>query len=90
MSRQSISFTTTNAQWLKQKVEIEGEYSSNSEATNDAIRRMREAEKETELAYIRAKLIKAEKSVEERGWIEQSREGMLAEFKRDLGTDGKI
>ena len=32
MPRQSISFTEPSSEWLKCKVEVEGEYRSNSEA----------------------------------------------------------
>jgi antitoxin ParD1/3/4 len=39
MSRQSISFSKPNSEWLKLKVDIEGEYRSNSEAVNDLIRK---------------------------------------------------
>ncbi len=60
MSRQSISFTDPNSEWLKTKVEIEGEYKSNSEAVNDLIRKARMQEEEIE--WLRAKLIKAEQS----------------------------
>ncbi len=60
MSRQSISFTDPNSEWLKIKVEIEGEYKSNSEAVNDLIRKARMQEEEIE--WLRAKLIKAEQS----------------------------
>ena len=44
MSRQSISLTDPNSEWLKMKVDIEGEYKSNSEAVNDLIRKAREVE----------------------------------------------
>ena len=60
MSRQSISFTGPNAQWLKSKVNVEGEYKSNSEAVNDLIRKARS--QEAEIEAIRAALIKGEKS----------------------------
>ncbi len=60
MSRQSISFTDPNAQWLKLKVEVEGEYKSNSEVVNDLIRKARN--QEAEIEAIRAALVKGEKS----------------------------
>ena len=44
MSRQSISFTQPNANWLNRKVNLEREYRSNSEAVNDLIRKAREME----------------------------------------------
>ena len=63
MPRQSISLTGPSSEWLKQKVEIEGEYRSNSEAVNDLIRKAREIED------IRARLIHAEQS----GFTDQER-----------------
>ena len=44
MPRQSISFTPPNSAWLDQKVNVEREYRSNSEAVNDLIRKAREIE----------------------------------------------
>lgn len=55
MSRQSISLTRPNDEWLKAQVESE-EYTSKSEVVNDLIRRAREVEE------IRKKLIAAEDS----------------------------
>lgn len=55
MSRQSISLTRPNDEWLKAQVESE-EYSSKSEVVNDLIRKAREVEE------IRRKLIAAEES----------------------------
>ena len=59
MARQSISLTRPNDDWLKSLVESE-EYSSKSEVVNDLIRR--EREKQKEIDWIRAKLIKAEQN----------------------------
>ena len=58
MTRQSISFTAPNTDWLNSQVESE-EYSSKSEIVNDLIRKARSEEKE--IGIIRAKLIEAEK-----------------------------
>lgn len=60
MSRQSISFTDPNAEWLKLKVDVEGEYRSNSEVVNDLIRKARD--REAEIEAIRAALVKGEES----------------------------
>ncbi|MHA1538293.1 MAG: ribbon-helix-helix domain-containing protein [Alphaproteobacteria bacterium] len=84
MTRQSISFTGPNSQWLKLKVDTEGEYSSNSEAVNDLIRKARNQEAEIEL--IRAKLIASEQS----GFIDQTRDEILSEFKDEARRDGKL
>ena len=61
MSRQSISFTDPNSEWLKWKVEIQGEYKSNSELVNDLIRQRRRSE-QIKLEAIRAALIEGEES----------------------------
>jgi antitoxin ParD1/3/4 len=53
MSRQSISFTRPNDEWLRAQVNSE-EFTSKSDVVNDLIRRAREIE------TIRARLIAAE------------------------------
>ncbi len=80
MSRQSISFTKPNAKWLKHKVEVEGEYRSNSDAVNDLIRKAREIE------VIRARLMEAEQS----GFTELSREQIRAEIRDEMRRDGEL
>lgn len=55
MTRQSISLTRPNDEWLKAQVESE-EFTSKSDVVNDLIRRAREIED------IRARLIAAEQS----------------------------
>lgn len=74
MSRQSISFTEPNDEWLKAQVENK-EYSSKSELVNDLIRQARKQQKEID--WTRAKLDKAEKSV----FTNDSKEQILAESK---------
>jgi len=83
MTRQSISLTTPNDNWLKAQVDSE-EYTSKSDVVNDLIRKARAQQNEIEA--IRAKLIKAENS----GFIDQNREEILAEFKDELRRDGKL
>lgn len=61
MTRQSISFTTPNSEWLKLKVEVEGEYKSNSELVNELVRKER-AREQAELDGVRAALILGEQS----------------------------
>lgn len=80
MTRQSISFTQPNDEWLKAQLESK-EYASKSELVNDLIRKERAKQKEIE--YIRAKLIRAEQS----GLVDQTPEEMLAEFKRRAGIN---
>jgi antitoxin ParD1/3/4 len=55
MTRQSISLTPPNDEWLKSQVESQ-EYTSKSDVVNDLIRKAREVE------IIRARLIAAEQS----------------------------
>ncbi|MGM0526682.1 MAG: ribbon-helix-helix domain-containing protein [Pseudomonadota bacterium] len=71
MSRQSITLTDKNDDWLRYQVEETGEYSSKSELINDLVRRARRVEK------INKKLEASETS----GLVEQSSEDMLKEFK---------
>ena len=83
MTRQSISFTTPNDDWLKSQVESE-EYTSKSEVVNDLIRKARTEQQEIEL--IRAKLIKAEQS----GFIDKTQSEILAGFKEKAQRNGKL
>lgn len=76
MPRQSITLTEKNDAWLKSHVEDTREYTNKSELVNDLIRRARRAEE------INQKLVSAERS----GFIEQSPEDMLKEFKAELKT----
>ena len=80
LSRQSISFTSPNAEWLSRKVNVEHEYRSNSEAVNDLIRRARGVE------ATRARLIEAELS----GFTEMSREEIRAEIRKELRRGGEL
>jgi antitoxin ParD1/3/4 len=80
MPRQSISFTEPNTKWLKLKVDIEGEYKSNSEAVNDLIRKAREIE------GIRARLIQAEQS----GFANMTADEILAKSKNELRKNGEL
>ena len=59
MTRQSISLTEPNDEWLKNQVESK-EYSSKSELVNDLIRQARNQQRQID--WINAKLEKAEKS----------------------------
>ena len=74
MSRQSISFTKPNDEWLKAQVEQE-EYSSKSELVNDLIRQARK--QQVQVDWIRAKLEKAENS----GFTNYSKEQILTQSK---------
>lgn len=87
MTRQSISFTPPNDEWLNAQVDSQ-EYTSKSDVVNDLIRKA--CEKNREIEYIRAKLIASERSVKEQGWIEESPQEMLDGFKDQARRDGKL
>jgi len=74
MSRQSISFTKPNDEWLKAQVDKE-EYSSKSELVNDLIRQARK--QQVQIDWIRTKLEKAENS----GFTNDSKEQILTQSK---------
>ncbi len=77
MTRQSITLTKPNDEWLKSQVDKE-EYSSKSELVNDLIRQARK--QQVEIDWIREKLEKAESS----GFTSESKEDILAESKNLL------
>jgi antitoxin ParD1/3/4 len=78
MTRLSISLSKQNDEWLKNQLNEE-EFNSKSEAINHLIKQARSQEEYYN--YVRMKIEKGEKS----GFAEkQSREEMLAEFKRNL------
>ncbi len=83
MVRQSISLTAPNDNWLNSLVESE-EYSSKSEVVNDLIRKARERQEQIEA--LRARFIEGENS----GFVTQTMEEMLAEFKEELRRDGEL
>jgi antitoxin ParD1/3/4 len=80
MSRQSITLANQNDEWLKNQVANE-EFTSKSEAVNYLIKQARD--RDEYVAFVRMKLDKAEKS----GFAKkQTKEEMLAEFKRKLNV----
>jgi len=74
MTRQSISFTEPNDDWLKSQIENK-EYSSKSELVNDLIRQARQ--QQARIDWISSKLERAEKS----GFTSDSKEQILAQSK---------
>ena len=83
MTRQSISFTAPNDNWLKAQIESE-EYTSKSEIVNDLIRKARA--QESEIQRIRSKLIRAEQS----GFTDKSKGEILCDIKDRARCDGKL
>lgn len=74
MTRQSISFTQPNDDWLKAQVESK-EYSSKSELVNDLIRQARKQQRQVD--WLKSKLEIAEDS----GFTEDSKAEILVKSK---------
>ena len=74
MTRQSISLSKPNDEWLKNQVDNK-EYSSKSELVNDLIRQARK--QQVQIDWIRAKLGKSEKS----GFTSETKEEILKQSK---------
>ena len=74
MTRQSISFTEPNDEWLKAQLSNK-EYSSKSELVNDLIRQARQ--QQVQIDWIRAKLDRAENS----GFTDDSKDQILNQSK---------
>ena len=79
MTRQSISLSPPNDEWLKAQIDSR-EFASKSEIINDLIRKAREIE------YIRGRLIKAEKS----GFTTSSPSEILREAKTIAKDNGEL
>lgn len=77
MTRQSISLTSPNDEWLKAQLANE-EYTSKSEVINDLIRQARKREEAIE--NVRNKLIKVEQS----GITDLTHQEILAKSKEEL------
>ena len=80
MSRQSITFTDPDTEWIYQKVNVEREYSSNSEAVNDLVRKAREIE------AMRARLVQSEQS----DFAQLTRDEIRAEIREELRRNGEL
>lgn len=74
MTRQSISLSKPNDEWLKSQVDSK-EYSSKSELVNDLIRQARK--QQAHIDWIRAKLEKSERS----GFTNETKEEILIQSK---------
>ncbi len=82
-TRASLSLTEPNERWIQDQIDSK-EFTSRSEVINDLIRKAREVED------IRARLIAAEMSVTEKGWVTTSQEEKLNRFRERAGGDGKL
>lgn len=74
MTRQSISFTKPNDEWLRMQVD-NNEYFSKSEVVNDLIRQARKYQ--GQIDWIRAKLTKSET----KGFTDLTKEEILQQSK---------
>ncbi len=83
MPRQTITLSEPNHAWLQDRVDS-GEFKTQTEAVNDALRRVREIESGVE--HIRARLIQAEQS----GLSTMTREDILTASKEDLRRNGDL
>ena len=83
MSRTNITFTQPNDEWIESQIDSEG-FSSKSDVVNNLVRKARS--QQAEIEYIRAKLIKSEQS----GFINKSRDEILAGFKDRLRANGEL
>lgn len=79
MTRQSITLTAPNEEWLKNRVTAE-DFSSKSEAVNYLIKQARSQEEYYE--FVRNKLINAEES----GFSKKSKATLLSEIKSKLNV----
>ncbi len=82
-TRASLSISTPNEAWIQAQI-ASGEFNSRSEVVNDLIRRVREIE------AIRERLIAAEQSVTEGGWVTETPQKMLDGFKEKARRNGKL
>ncbi len=87
----TLSLTDLDRRWMDGKI-ASGEYVSNSEYIRNLIRKDKESRIEThietpaEIAYIRAKLIKAEQS----GFTALNQSEILAKSKAELRKNGEL
>ena len=83
----TLSLTDRDRQWMAGVISS-GEFVSNSEYIRNLIRKDKEQriESPAEIAYIRAKLIAAEKS----GFTKLGRDEILAKSKAELRKNGEL
>lgn len=87
MVKKSITVTDQQDRWIQAQMET-GNYGTDSELIREALR-----EKQlrmNEIDVLRAKLIAAELSVEQHGWVKESPREMLEGFKEKARQDGKL
>ncbi len=87
----TLSLTDQDREWMASLIN-NGEFVSHSEYVRSLIRQDKAQRLETpeQIEAIRAKLIAAEKSVEQHGWVKKTPKEMLNGFKEKARRDGKI
>ena len=87
MVKKSITVTDQQESWIQTQI-ASGQYATDSELIREALR-----EKETrtaEIDNIRTKLIAAEQSVEEHGWVKETPDEIFAGIKDKARSTGKL
>lgn len=87
MVKKSITVTDQQDRWIQAQMET-GNYGTDSELIREALR-----EKQLrmhEIDVLRAKLVAAELSVEQHGWVKESPQEMLEGFKEKARQDGRL
>jgi antitoxin ParD1/3/4 len=87
MVKKSITVTDQQDRWIRAQMET-GNYGTDSELIREALREKQS--RMNEIDALRAKLIAAELSVEEHGWVKESPQEMLDGFKEKARQDGKL
>lgn len=87
MVKKSITVTDQQDSWIQAQMET-GNYGTDSELIREALREKQLRMNETDA--LRAKLIAAELSVEQHGWVKESPQEMLDGFKEKARHDGKL
>jgi antitoxin ParD1/3/4 len=82
-SRATLSISEPNDRWIQAQIDSK-EFSSRSEVINDLIRKAREIE------MIRARLIAAELSAEQNGFVAKTPKAILDGFKEKARRDGRL
>jgi antitoxin ParD1/3/4 len=87
MVKKSITVTDQQERWIQAQMET-GNYGTDSELIREALREKQLRVNEVEA--LRAKLTAAELSVEQHGWVEETRHEILDGFKEKARQDGKL
>lgn len=87
MVKKSITVTDQQERWIQTQMAT-GNYGTDSELIREALREKQEREQEVE--FIRAKLILAEKRLEEEGYSERSARDIMRDVLKRKNIDAKL